>query len=144
MKITLPDCHLCVRAREVMDVQALIIDNNQDDCVRLVENLRRGGYETVAVATASQAREALASQSFDLLLLELKLPDGDGLQLCNEIRERLGDKMVIILVSNKKSAASRVVGIELGADDFMDKPCDADELLARIEVRMRRRGQLTN
>jgi DNA-binding response OmpR family regulator len=45
-------------------------------------------------------------------------------------------------VSNKKSAVSRVVGIELGADDFMDKPCDEDELLARIEVRLRRRGQV--
>jgi two-component system OmpR family response regulator len=127
-----------------MNVQALIIDNNQDECARLVENLRRAGYETVAVATASQAREALASQPFDLLLLELKLPDGDGLQLCNEIRERLGDNMIIILVSHKKSAVSRVVGIELGADDFMDKPCDAEELLARIEARMRRRGNLTN
>ena len=142
MKITMPDCDLCVMAWEVMDVQALIIDNNHDDCARLVANLRRGGYETVAVATASQAREALASRTFDLLLLELKLPDGDGLQLCNEIRERLGDKMVIIFVSNKKSAVSRVVGIELGADDFMDKPCDDDELLARIEVRLRRRGQV--
>jgi DNA-binding response OmpR family regulator len=74
-------------------------------------------------------------------LLELSLPDGDGFQLCNEIREHFGDRMVIIFVTRRNSPQSRVVGIELGADDFMGKPCDADELLARIEVRMRRRSQ---
>ncbi len=121
-------------------MQALIVDNNTDDCARLVEDLRHGGYETVGVASIRQAREALERQPFDLLLLELKLPDGDGLQLCNEIRERLGDGMVIIFVTNRHSPASRVVGIELGADDFMDKPCNADELMARIEARLRRRG----
>ncbi len=124
---------------EEMDVQALIVDSNADDCATLVEDLRQGGFDALAVASVRQAREALERQSFDLLLLELKLPDGDGLQLCNEIRERLGDGMVIIFVTDRKSPKYRAVGIELGADDFMDKPCNGEELLARIEARIRRR-----
>ena len=135
----MPDCHDSRRAQEEMDVQALIVDNNADDCAKVVEDLRRVGYETVVAASVREARQALTDHPFDLLLLELKLPDGDGLQFCNELRERLGDGMVIIFVTNTKSPASRVVGIELGADDFMGKPCDAEELLARIDVRMRRR-----
>lgn len=125
--------------REVMIVQALILDDNVDDCATLVENLRAGGFDTVTVASVRQAREALERQTFDLMLLELKLPDGDGLHLCNEIRERLGEGMVIIFVSSGTGAQSRTVGIELGADDFLSKPCDAGELLARIESRLRRR-----
>ena len=129
-------------AKEEKNVQALIVDNNADDCAKVVEDLRRAGHEAMAVASMYEARQALADHPFDLLLLELKLPDGDGLQFCNELRERLGDGMVIIFVTNVNSPASRVVGIELGADDFMGKPCDAEELLARINVRMRRRGHV--
>ena len=123
-------------------VQALVLDNNEDDCALLMDNLRAAGYDAIGVASVRQAREALERQRFDLLLLELQLPDGDGLQLCNELRERLGDGMVIIFVTDRHKPASRVVGIELGADDFMSKPCDAGELLARIESRMRRRRSL--
>ena len=122
-----------------MLVQALILDDNVDDCATLVANLQLGGYDSVAVASVRHAREALERQTFDLMLLELKLPDGDGLQLCHELRQRLGEGMVIIFVSSGSGSQCRTVGIELGADDFLSKPCDAGELLARIESRLRRR-----
>lgn len=131
-------------ARKELAVQALILDDNVDDCTKLVHQLRRGGYDPVVVASIRQAREALERQLFELLLLELRLPDGDGLQLCNELRERLGDSMVIIFVTNRDEPAKRVVGLELGADDFMSKPCNDDELLIRIEARMRRRKPPVN
>jgi DNA-binding response OmpR family regulator len=138
----MPGCDHSGPAQEEKDVQALIVDNNADDCAKVVEDLHRAGYEAVAVASVREARQALADHPFDLLLLELKLPDGDGLQFCNELRERLGDGMVIIFVTETNSPASRVVGIELGADDFMGKPCDAEELLARIDARMRWRSAI--
>lgn len=120
-------------------MQALILDCNQEDCAILMEHLQRAGHDTVVVASVREAREALKRQPFDLLLLEMKLPDGDGRQLCNEIRERLGHGMTIIFVSSQHTSSSRVVGIQLGADDFIGKPCDGDELLARIDAHHRRK-----
>ena len=123
-------------------MQALILDSNQDDCAILMEHLRREGYDAIAVGSVRQAREALMQDKFDLLLLELKLPDGDGRQLCDEIRERLGDGMTIIFVSTDNTTSRRTVGIQLGADDFIGKPCDGDELMARINAHRRRRASV--
>ena len=108
----------------------------------LMEHLRSAGYATIAVASVRQAREALQRQQFDLLLLELKLPDGDGRQLCDEIRERAGEGMTIIFVSRENTPTARVIGIQLGADDFVAKPCDAEELIARVDAHRRRRTYL--
>jgi len=121
-------------------VQALIVDNNPADAAVLAAHLHRAGYISVTVALLRQAWQALLSQSFDLLLLELELPDGNGLSMCNEIRERLGHGLVIIFVSAQATPAKRTVGIQLGADDFLSKPCHAEELLARIDAHRRRRG----
>ena len=115
-------------------MQALVVDNRLEDCASLIERLHLNGYETIAVASVRQAREALERQSFDLLLLEFTLPDGNGLQLCDEMRERWGEDGVIIFLSTHDTPVNRVVGLELGADDVVGKPCDLDELLARIEV----------
>ncbi len=109
----------------------------------LMECLRRVGYEALGVTTARQAREALKRSQFDVFLLELKLPDGDGRQLCDEIRERVGDGMTIIFVSTENTPSSRIVGIQLGADDFIGKPCNVEELVARIDAHRRRRGAAT-
>ncbi len=120
-------------------VHALIVDSNTDDCATLVAQLRQQGYEPIGVSSVREARQALERQSFDLLLLELTLPDGDGRQLCNEIRERLGDGAVIIFVSTTDSALQRATSLELGADDFLGKPCDEQELRVRVEAHVRRR-----
>ncbi len=125
-------------------MQALILDSDQDDCAILMEHLRRVGYEAIAVTSVRQAREALKRSQFDVFLLELKLPDGDGRQLCDEIRERLGDGMTIIFVSTENTPSSRIVGIQLGADDFIGKPCNGEELVARIDAHRRRRGAATS
>lgn len=123
-----------------VSVQALIVDNNSADHAPLLEQLHRAGYTSVAVALLKQAWQAILSQSFDLFLLELELPDGNGLSLCHDIRERLGNGVVIIFVSAQATPAQRAVGIQLGADDFLSKPCHAEELLARIDAHRRRRG----
>ncbi len=120
-------------------VQALVLDHITEDCVALVNYLRAGGYESVAVASVRQAREALEQGSFDLFVLEMELPDGDGLQLCNEIRERLGDGLMIMFVSSQNMPAQRVTAFQLGADDVLGKPCNGEELIARIDAHRRRR-----
>ena len=119
-------------------MKALILDSNAEDCADVIEHLRRVGYTSITVASVAQAREALEHQAFDVLLLEWALPDGDGAQLCNEIRERLGQGMLIMFMSSRDTPSRRVVALELGADDFLSKPCNPEELLARIEAHLRR------
>src|SRR5919199_814841 len=82
-------------------MKALILDSNAEDCADVIEHLRRVGYTSITVASVAQAREALEHQAFDVLLLEWALPDGDGAQLCNEIRDRLGQGMLIMFVSSR-------------------------------------------
>lgn len=126
-------------AAPVTNVQALILDDNLEDRAALAECLANAGYTSVTATTTSQARDALSKSGFDLLVLEAKLPDGDGFQLCHELREQFGDSMLIIFVSILTAPLNRVVGMQVGADDFMSKPCSYDELLARIDARRRRR-----
>ncbi len=121
-------------------MRALIVDSNAADTAKLAEYLCRGGYTPVSVTSVQQARLVLARQSFDLLLLEIELPDGSGLRLCAEVRKRLAGRLVIIFVSIRDTPLQRVTAIQLGADDFVGKPVDAEELLARIEVCRRRIG----
>ena len=120
-------------------MQALVLDHNRDDCAIAMGHLQRAGYETIAVASLQEAREALEESAFDLMLLEMALEDGNGLHLCAEFRERFGNDPIVIIVSHASTSIQRVLSFDLGADDFMDKPCDGEELLARIEARRRRR-----
>lgn len=121
-------------------VHALILDSNEADYAAFVECLGNAGHVSVVVTSAQQARLALQARPFDVLLLEDVLTDGDGLVLCNEIRAQYGDEMVIIFVSRCGTPGRRTVAIQLGADDFLQKPCADEELTARIEARWRRRG----
>jgi DNA-binding response OmpR family regulator len=123
-----------------MDMQALVVfAGNSDERAALVNCLRQGGYDTVEVDSVQQARQALQDHQFALLFLDLGLPGASGLQLCSEIRGRLGPEMVIFLVGGDGRPYNWRVGLELGADDVVRTPFDADELLARIEAKLRRR-----
>ncbi len=120
-------------------MQALVIDNNQADHAALVSHLHHSGYATVSVRSIADAQQALVEQPFDVLLLELRLPDSDGGRLCYEIRERLVYQLIIIFVSAHDTPLSRAATLQLGADDFMGKPYDVEELLTRIQMLQRRR-----
>ena len=120
-----------------MSLWALVLDSTPDHCAALVRSLRQHGYEPVGVDLVRQARQALETRKFDLLLLDSILSDGNGLQFCDEMRERLGPAMVIIFVSSDSRRSSRIAGLELGADDWVTKPFGTEELLARIEAKLR-------
>ena len=87
--------------------------------------------------TLADARAALLDRPADLVVLDLGLPDGDGLALCRELRA-VGDAVPIVILTARGTVSARVEGLSLGADDYVTKPFDVDELLARIDAKLRR------
>jgi len=114
-------------------VQILVVEDEDEIADPLVEGLRREGFE---VSRAATGREALDAPLPDLVLLDLRLPDIDGIEVCRELRSR--SDVPIIVVSARGEEVDRVVGLELGADDYVVKPFGFRELLARIRAVMRR------
>ena len=102
----------------------------------LREALQREGFDTEVARTVQEAREAAANAMPDLVLLDVMLPDGSGLEVCRELRER--SKVPIIMLTARGEETDRVVGLELGADDYIVKPFSAREVAARIRAVLRR------
>jgi len=115
----------------------LVADDDPDirDLVR--EQLRREGYRVSATGDVAGIQAALAGEAIDLIVLDLGLPDGDGLQLCRDLRSK-GNEVAIIMVTARDAAIDRVLGLELGADDYLTKPFEPRELTARIRNLLRR------
>ncbi|HZS29830.1 MAG TPA: response regulator transcription factor [Gaiellaceae bacterium] len=111
----------------------LVVEDEDAIAEPLVNGLRREGFEVSRVATGAAALEAPAS---DLVLLDLRLPDLDGFDVCRRLRER--SRVPIIVVTARGEEADRVVGLELGADDYVVKPYGLRELIARIRAVSRR------
>jgi DNA-binding response OmpR family regulator len=114
-------------------VRILVVEDEDAIARPLAEGLRREGFEVDRVATG---RDALAAEAPDLVLLDLRLPDIDGTDVCRELRSR--SDVPIIVVTARGQEIDRVLGLELGADDYVVKPFGFRELLARIRAVMRR------
>jgi DNA-binding response OmpR family regulator len=114
-------------------VRVLLVEDDVRVAGALETALRRRGYELLRAGTAA---EALAAPSVDLVLLDLGLPDGDGLEVCRELRRR-GD-VAIIAVTARAEERDRIAGLRIGADDYVVKPFGMAELQARIDAVMRR------
>jgi two-component system, OmpR family, phosphate regulon response regulator OmpR len=112
-----------------------------DDDLRLRDLLERyltsQGFHARGAANAAAMRRALNEHHVDLIVLDLMLPDGDGLDLCRTLRAE-GVELPIIMLTAKGDEVDRIVGLEIGADDYLAKPCSPRELLARIRALMRR------
>ena len=111
----------------------LVVEDEDAIAEPLVEGLRREGFEVTHVSTGAAA---LVSPPADLVLLDLRLPDMDGYAVCRELRTR--SDVPIIMVTAKGEEVDRVVGLELGADDYVVKPFGLRELVARIRAVSRR------
>ena len=98
--------------------------------------LVRAGFDTTTVGTAAGALESAAAFEPDLVLLDLTLPDGDGREVCRELRRR-GDVPIVMLTA-RGTETDRIVGLELGADDYVVKPFSGAEVIARIRAVLRR------
>ena len=115
----------------------LVADDQADIRELLVMNLRNAAYEVTAVADGLAALESQNDQASDLLILDLMMPGMDGLEVCKSLRAR-GRNMPILMLTAKSTELDRVLGLELGADDYLTKPFDLGELLARSKALIRR------
>lgn len=114
----------------------LVVDDDAGVRAALRDFLTVRGYEVRAVADAAAARGALKSAPSDVVLLDVMMPGEDGLSLCRSLSAKGGVR--VILVSARTEAESRILGLELGADDYVCKPFNPRELAARIEAVLRR------
>jgi DNA-binding response OmpR family regulator len=120
-------------------MRLMLVEDDDRVAAALVDGLRRQSIEVVRASTAGQAMEQIGDgSSFAVVLLDLVLPDGDGMQVCRQIRA-LSD-VPIIMVTARTDMRTRVHGLHLGADDYVTKPYDLRELLARIHAVVRRTG----
>jgi two-component system phosphate regulon response regulator OmpR len=114
----------------------LIVDDDASVREMLAEYLSDQGYAVRAVGDGVAMREAIERELPDLVLLDLKLPGADGLTLARELREKVD--VGIVMVTGAGGVVDRVVGLEMGADDYIAKPFDPRELLARVKSVLRR------
>ena len=117
-------------------MKLLLVEDEEAIAEPLAEGLRREGFVVEHVATGA---EALAATEPDLVLLDVGLPDLDGFSVCRELRSR--SNVPIIMVTAKGEEVDRVVGLEVGADDYIVKPFGIRELIARIRAVARRTGE---
>ena len=119
-------------------MRILVVDDDLAVCRSIDRALRLEGYEVDTVASGGEALQAVASTSPDALVLDLQLPDLDGLAVCRRIRES-GDDIPILMLTARHGIDDRVQGLDAGADDYLVKPFALEELLARLRALLRRR-----
>ncbi len=120
-----------------MPPQILVAEDQADIRDLIVLNLQQAGYRVLAVADGVAALASQAEQASDLLLLDLMMPGLDGLDVCKALRAR-GRATPILMLTAKSTELDRVLGLELGADDYLTKPFSMAELLARVKALLRR------
>jgi DNA-binding response OmpR family regulator len=116
----------------------LFVEDDATIAMGVEYSLKQDGFQVSLAYRLEEARDLLKRQPFDLVLLDLGLPDGSGYELCKEIRAA-GDTPIIIL-SARDEEASIVIGLDLGADDYLTKPFRLRELISRMKAVLRRRG----
>ena len=116
----------------------ILVAEDQADIRDMIElNLRNAGYQVTAVADGLAALASQTEQAFDVLILDLMMPGLDGLEVCKALRTK-GRSTPILMLTAKSTELDRVLGLELGADDYLTKPFSLAELLARVKALLRR------
>jgi two-component system, OmpR family, response regulator RegX3 len=114
----------------------LVVEDEESISQPFAEALRRAGFEAVVTGTAAGAIELAASEEPDLVMLDLALPDGDGRDVCRELRRH--SDVPIVMLTARGTEMDKIVGLELGADDYVVKPFSAAEVISRIRAVLRR------
>ncbi len=117
----------------------LIVEDDSNLRLTLTDNLQDEGYEVHGAASTKEAQALLAKRSFDLLILDVMLPDGDGYSLCRQLRSQ-GVKSMVLMLTARGLEDDIVRGFEAGAQDYLTKPYRLRELLARVGALLRRSG----
>jgi two-component system, OmpR family, response regulator RegX3 len=114
----------------------LVVEDEASISQPFAEALRRAGFEAIVTGTAAGALELASDAEPDLVILDLSLPDGDGRDVCRELRRR--SDVPIVMLTARGTEMDRIVGLELGADDYVVKPFSAAEVISRIRAVLRR------
>jgi DNA-binding response OmpR family regulator len=114
----------------------LLIDDDSRLAAMVSEYLAGAGYRVATAASGETGLERLAKEPYDALVLDLSLPDLDGLEVCRRLRAR--SDVPVLMLTARGDAMDRIVGLELGADDYLPKPFEPRELLARLKAILRR------
>ncbi|MFQ3549894.1 MAG: response regulator transcription factor [Armatimonadota bacterium] len=116
--------------------RVLVIDDEQDTCELISQYFERAGYEVACANDGPEGIEMLRTQRPSMVILDLMLPSMDGLDVCKEIRK--SSNVPLIILSGRADEVDRVLGLEMGADDYITKPFSNRELLARVKSVLRR------
>ena len=119
----------------------LIVDDEQDIAELISDVLSDEGFETVIKNDGYSAIEEIKSNSFDLILLDIMMPNLSGIETCNKIRETVS--CPIVFVTAKNQLIDKMLGFEIGADDYITKPFVIEELIARVKAHIRRDNRVT-
>jgi DNA-binding response OmpR family regulator len=117
----------------------LVVEDEESISQPFAEALRRAGFEALVTATAAGALELAVAEEPDLVMLDLALPDGDGRDVCRELRRH--SDVPIMMLTARGTEMDKIVGLELGADDYVVKPFSAAEVISRIRAVLRRTGR---
>jgi two-component system response regulator TctD len=128
-------------SRSGVAMRLLIVEDNEELAGLLAKGLLTAGFESDVLASADDARAAVATTRYAALILDLGLPDEDGLSILREIRRRR-DPLPVLVLTARGGVQDRVQGLRSGADDYLVKPFAFEELVARLEALLRRPGQL--
>ena len=123
-----------------MSTTLLVVDDDDEIRELLCDYLSDAGYALLAAADGEQMRQQLARHKVDLVVLDVMLPGEDGLSLCRQLQAQPG--LAVIMLSAKGSTFDRIIGLEVGADDYLAKPFEPRELIARIKAVLRRPQRL--
>ncbi len=119
-----------------MGIGILVVDDEQEIAELVAVYLKKEGFEVFTAQTAAEAREAAVGGKISLAILDVMLPDGDGFALCREFKARY--RFPIIMLTARVEAKDKIAGLELGADDYVTKPFNPLELVARVRALLRR------
>lgn len=114
----------------------LIIDDDEDLSMIISDMLESKGFEVSCAVSSEEAFDVLSERSFDLILLDINLPDSDGFEICRQLREV--SNVPVIFASARTSETDRITGFDIGGDDYLPKPYSMKELLSRINALIRR------
>ncbi len=126
-----------------MNQNLLMIEDDTRLAHMVGEYLRQSGYNVSHAADATTGLAQAASEAPDLVILDLMLPDMDGLEVCRRLRGQAGDlaRVPVLMLTAKGDPMDRIIGLEMGADDYLPKPFEPRELLARIRAILRRQSE---
>ncbi|MEO8258653.1 MAG: response regulator transcription factor [Acidobacteriota bacterium] len=127
-----------------MSTRVLIVEDDRDIADLVARYLGKAGFETDVIASGREALVTIAAHPPDLLVLDLMLPQVDGLEICRALRSHVNTSHIpIIMLTARAEESDRIVGLELGADDYIAKPFSPNELVARARALLRRAQRIT-